>query len=241
MPSWGQVGAKENLWTNSVRGGTHEWGARVLKSHVLAEDRLRATLARLRPRSVRHQDELRYAAVATVIRYRGSKDPEVLLIRRSEHPDDPWSGHMAFPGGRREPTDPSLHHTAVRETAEEVGVDLGREAEPLGRLHDVEAIAKAKRIGLIIAPYVFLLRGEVTFEVDRSEVAEALWAPLRPMAEGALDAPFPYVYEGRELSLPSYRLDEHRIVWGLTHRMLAMLFDELRSPLDRQDVVPTGT
>lgn len=208
---------------------------------MLAEDHLRTTLARLRPRSVKHQDELDYAAVATVIRYAAPDDPEVLLIRRSEHPNDPWSGHMAFPGGRRDPGDPSLHDTAVRETAEEVGVDLTARGEALGRLHDVEAIAKSKRIGLIIAPYVFLLRGQVTLEVDRSEVAEALWAPLRPMLEGALDAPFPYRYEGRDLDLPSYRLDEQRIVWGLTHRMLAMLFEELRSPPAGQDVVPTGS
>lgn len=208
---------------------------------MLAEDHLRATLGRLHPRSVPHEDDLRYAAVATVIRYPAPDDPEVLLIRRSHHPDDPWSGHMALPGGRRDPADPSLHDTAIRETAEEVGVDLIQQGEALGRLHDVEAIAKAKRVGLVIAPYVFLLRGEVTLEVDRSEVAEALWAPLRPMLEGSLDAPFPYRYQGRDLDLPSFRLDAQRVVWGLTHRMLAMLFDELRSPPAGQDVVPTET
>lgn len=208
---------------------------------MLAEDHVRATLGRLTPRSVPHQDDLRYAAVATVIRYPAPEHPEVLLIRRAEHPDDPWSGHMAFPGGRRDPGDPSLHDTAIRETAEEVGVDLSRQGEALGRLHDVEAIAKAKRVGLVIAPYVFLLRGEVDLAVDRTEVAEALWAPLRPMVEGQLDAPFPYRYQGRDLDLPSYRLDAQRVVWGLTHRMLAMFFDELRSPLTGQDVVPTGT
>jgi len=62
------------------------------------------------------------AAVAIVVR-EGTDGPQVLLIRRADHPGDAWSGHMAFPGGREDPQDENLLATAIRETLEEVGLD----------------------------------------------------------------------------------------------------------------------
>ena len=83
-------------------------------------DRLRRRLAEHRPR-VEDDPELLWAAVAIVL----APDPDaVLLIRRAERAGDPWSGHMALPGGRYEPKDPDLLGTALRETVEEVGVAL---------------------------------------------------------------------------------------------------------------------
>ena len=61
------------------------------------------------------------AAVAMVLRPAAGGASEVLLIERAEKPGDPWSGHMAFPGGRLDPSDPDPRFTAERETFEEVG------------------------------------------------------------------------------------------------------------------------
>ena len=57
------------------------------------------------------------AAVALIVRLGISMD--VLLIKRSTNERDPWSGHMALPGGRWEPDDSELQQTAIRETFEE--------------------------------------------------------------------------------------------------------------------------
>src|ERR1700680_3050243 len=76
------------------------------------------------------------AAVALVLR-QGARGLEILLIKRAEHMDDPWSGHVALPGGREEPADASLQETAVRETLEETGIDLARDGEVLGALDDL--------------------------------------------------------------------------------------------------------
>lgn len=168
----------------------------------------------------------RLAAVSAVLRDAGRDvGPEVLLIRRAAHDADPWSGHMAFPGGRHDPSDPDLLHTALRETLEEVGLDLARDAELIGRLPLLPAIARGRRVGLTIAPYVFALSRDLPLEPNR-EVAEIVWAPLRPMARGEISTTIPWELAGERLEMPAY--DVHgRIVWGLTYRMLESLFEEI--------------
>jgi len=167
----------------------------------------------------------RFAAVAAVLRERDG-DAEVLLIRRAEHAGDPWSGHMAFPGGRQDPSDDDLLHTAIRETSEEVGLVLDPAKHLLGRLDDLPAVARGRKVGLIIAPYVFAVADDPVLVPSAMEVEEALWAGLGPLASGAQNTTFSYVFEGQTLDLPAFDVSG-RVVWGLTHRMLVMLFDAI--------------
>ncbi len=194
----------------------------------LSEHNLRRRLGAHQPKAAKTTETTRHAAVAAVLRYDAEgPEPHVLLIRRTSKPSDPWSGHMAFPGGRQEPGDRDLVHTASRETIEEVGVDLDRDGELIGRLDDVQAISKARPMDLIIVPHVFLVHRPVELVCQRSEVAEALWTPLGPMARGEIDTIRPYERDGRALQLPGYQVGPH-VVWGLTHRMLQLLFDAVR-------------
>ncbi|MCS6797871.1 MAG: CoA pyrophosphatase [Myxococcota bacterium] len=162
------------------------------------------------------------AAVAAILRG-GTQGPEVLLIRRAHVVGDPWSGQMAFPGGRREPDDPDLLTTVLRETREEVGLDLAHDAELLGRLDDTPT----HRPGLVVTPYVFALARSVTVRPSPREVAEALWQPLAPLAAGHRDTTYRYVDPRGSFDLPAFDL-EGRIVWGLTYRMLGLLFEAVR-------------
>ena len=194
----------------------------------LSEHNLRSRIRAHQPQEGRRTPSTQYAAVAAVLRHRGEvSDPDVLLIRRTTKPSDPWSGHMALPGGRQEPADRDLIHTATRETAEEVGVDLDRDGEHLGRLDDVPAISKARLLDLIIVPHVFLVHRPVGLVCEEKEVAEAFWAPLGPMVRGEIDTTRPYEREGRAIELPGYQVGPH-IVWGLTYRMLQLLFEAVR-------------
>jgi 8-oxo-dGTP pyrophosphatase MutT (NUDIX family) len=165
------------------------------------------------------------AAVATILRER-SHGPELLLIRRAEHPRDPWSGHMAFPGGREEPSDLDLLETAIRETQEEVSLDLRSHGQLLGRLDELPAVARGRRTGLTIAPFVFELTQDVELQHNH-EVAEVVWTPLEPMFRGQRATTFAYEISGQQLSLPAHDI-QGRIVWGLTYRMLESLFSLLR-------------
>lgn len=135
---------------------------------------------------------------------------------------------MAFPGGRREPGDESLFAAAARETLEEVGIDINAHGALIARLPDIQAVARGKRVGMVIAPFVVALRADVPL-TPNEEVAEALWTPLGPLARGETAAPYPYVHEGLNLTLPSLRVGE-RVVWGLTYQMLSALFEALHAP-----------
>lgn len=181
-----------------------------------------------RPSELDDEASGRQAAVAAILRApRNRKEAEILLIRRSERAGDPWSGHMAFPGGRRDASDPSLLVTAIRETQEEVGLDLERRARLLGRLPAVPAMSRAKHAGFSVTPFIFALEDPEHPEFSLSgEVAETLWAPIGPMARGENVTTYPYQHDGTLYTLPAYSV-EGRIVWGLTHRMLQMFFERL--------------
>src|SRR5512146_1015690 len=112
-----------------------------------------------------------HAAVAIV----QAQLPEhsVLLMRRAERVGDPWSGHWSFPGGRREPEDPDLLHTALRELEEECGIRLDR-----GQLEKVLPPATARRRqgrSLKVAPFVFRVDSEMPSTLDPGEAVEAVW------------------------------------------------------------------
>jgi 8-oxo-dGTP pyrophosphatase MutT (NUDIX family) len=164
----------------------------------------------------------KWAAVAMLLR-EGASGPEVFFIRRAEHPQDPWSGHMAFPGGRQDAGDATLLHTAMRETHEEVGLDLSREAEHIGQLDDLQAIARGKVQETVIRPFVFEIHRESPIQVDETEVAEALWTPLLPLYRGEVDTVRPYDWQGTQIDFPAYDVDG-RLIWGLTYQMLRSFF-----------------
>jgi 8-oxo-dGTP pyrophosphatase MutT (NUDIX family) len=170
----------------------------------------------------------RRAAVAAVLR-RGPIDTELLLIRRAERVGDPWSGHMALPGGHQQEGDADLLATALRETWEEVGLDL-REHELLGPLDEHPATAQGQFTGIVIAPFVFALRKDVQLHPNRLEVADAMWASLGRMARGESDAVKELQRDGRLVRFPGFGVGEH-VVWGLTHRMLQNFFAALATPL----------
>ncbi|MEJ7731551.1 MAG: CoA pyrophosphatase [Polyangiaceae bacterium] len=168
----------------------------------------------------------RRAAVALVLLPR-HETLDILLIRRAERAGDLWSGHMALPGGRQEPGDATLADTAIRETLEEVGLDLRAEGELLGRLDDLPATGRGKAVGMVVSPWVFAVEREPRL-TPNDEVDEAIWAPLAAMIDGSTDTTMDYRYEGDDLTLPGYLVGE-RVVWGMTHRMLGFLFDAIRA------------
>ena len=143
---------------------------------------------------------------------------EVLLIRRPESERDPWSGHMAFPGGRRDAGDASLMETAIRETLEETGIALGDAGHFLGRLSVVAPLSPLLP-PLAIVPFVFAIHPGTLLMPSPTEVASAHWIPLPHFHDPAVQTVYRLPSGSEYLSFPGYRT-EGGIVWGLTHRIL---------------------
>jgi 8-oxo-dGTP pyrophosphatase MutT (NUDIX family) len=134
---------------------------------------------------------LRQAAVALVLR-EGLEGPELLVIKRSETERDHWSGHLALPGGRVEAEDESLLATAVRETREEVGLDLDAGGEAVARLGTVKPQSPyAPRVSVTpfvsVAPREYHAASGVESKgLELSEeVAAAFWVPVDELKRGA--------------------------------------------------------
>ena len=156
-------------------------------------------------------------AVSVVIRAKDNLD--FLLIKRATSERDLWSGHMALPGGRWEPTDSGLIHTAQRETLEETGVDLECLGSPLGRLNDV-ATASPRLPKLRIASYVFGVPANTEAVVASEEVESVFWVPLDTLRSTDTLTSVEISLPGGPQMFPSYNVvGEH--IWGLTHRILA--------------------
>lgn len=169
------------------------------------------------------------AAVAVVLRpmETAAEGPGVLLIRRSHSDEDPWSGHVAFPGGRAAPSDSGPRHTAERETLEEVGLDLSS-AEQLGRLDDLAGRA----IPIVISAFVYAIESAPVLGSSH-EVAAAGWVPLADLLDPARHTTETFDYQGHTLEVPAIEtaIGSGPPLWGLTYRFLELLLGRLGHPL----------
>jgi 8-oxo-dGTP pyrophosphatase MutT (NUDIX family) len=164
-----------------------------------------------------------WAAVAVVLADRAEPGgPVLLLIRRAERAGDPWSGHMGLPGGRRDPGDPDLLTTAIREVLEEVGVRLAPE-HLLGTLDDV-----APRTPVLppvaVRPFVFALPEPPPLQPN-AEIAAAGWVALPELLDPRTRRTVQVEVRG-ESRLVSAFVTDAGIVWGMTERILSLLLVE---------------
>jgi 8-oxo-dGTP pyrophosphatase MutT (NUDIX family) len=180
--------------------------------------RLARRLAEQRGRTLEAEGPARYAAIALVMRPSVVGEPELLMIKRAEVERDPWSGHIACPGGRMDPTDRDLQQTAIRETWEETGIDLAADGLVLGTLDDISPRTPTLP-PLVIRPFVAVVKPEITI-IESPEVAAAFWVPMESIRAteswGRALVPIRGVGE-REVDV--FRHGEYT-VWGLTHRAL---------------------
>ncbi len=180
--------------------------------------RLAKALAEHPGRAIVPDEEMRLAAIALVLRPGDAGHPELLMIKRAEYETDPWSGHVACPGGRMDPTDRDLEHTAIRETWEETGIDLAREGRILGTLDDISPRTPVLP-PIVIRPFVAAVRPGIEI-VQSGEVAEAFWVPVAALRERAAWGTGMVPIRGLgERQVSVFRHGEYT-VWGLTERVL---------------------
>ena len=162
----------------------------------------------------------RRAAVALLLRP-GAQGLELCFIRRAERTGDPWSGHVAFPGGREEPHDDTLEHTALRETFEETGVDVRAGGRVLGRLDDL-APRSPLLPPVLVRPFVAVVPAGTEVVPNDGEVAGAFWVPLRTLHLPETSRESTVTVRGEPVAVTSFRYEEH-VIWGMTERILRQL------------------
>jgi 8-oxo-dGTP pyrophosphatase MutT (NUDIX family) len=164
---------------------------------------------------------LRESAVLVPMFRDAAGEITLVLIRRSDY--GIHGGQLAFPGGKREPTDASLLATALRETEEEVGLSAAA-IDVLAALSPVQTLTS----GFHIAPFLARITPPPTWHFQPTEIAEVLEVPLRHILDPA--------NAGQELwQLPGWPTPElisfWRIgpyhLWGATYRILHQLLPRL--------------
>jgi len=164
------------------------------------------------------QKGLRFASVSIILRDR--QLPEVLLIKRADRKGDPWSGQIAFPGGKMQVGDRTARDTAIRETMEEVGIDLSRAAEFLG-YGDVTTTHTGT---MDVVPCVFKLKESVEVSPN-SEVASFRWVELDELSKPTSRSTFDLARNGRAMAMPAFVVGDY-VVWGLTYRILKTILED---------------
>jgi len=163
------------------------------------------------------RDEPYHEAAVALVLHPLPDGLETLFIKRATREGDPWSGQIAFPGGRRNPDEASLVLTAVRETHEELGFDLHDAGTLLGELDELRP-RSPHLPPIIVRPFVFAVSSRPDLVLS-DEVAEAFWAPLSdifsPERRQEISISFPGIHTRRS----AIGVGEH-VIWGMTETIL---------------------
>jgi 8-oxo-dGTP pyrophosphatase MutT (NUDIX family) len=180
------------------------------------------------PGTVAKPDQpVKRAAVALLLRLPPGGELELLLIKRAAWADDPWSGHVALPGGREEPDDETLAHTAVRETREETAIDVDAVGRIIGTLD--ELYPRSPHLPpIVIRPFVGVVRHDVSI-IPSVEVASSFWVPVATLADPACTKSTELEVRGVQFHERCFMVGDH-VVWGLTERILRQFLLRFKGP-----------
>ncbi len=189
---------------------------------------LRQSLLQTYEPSIPFSEPVRRAAVAAVLRA-GERGTELLFIQRATRQGDPWSGQMAFPGGKTEPADDTPETTAVRETQEELGLTL-TSGDAVGLVSELDGGRATSRLVLVSA-HGYWLDGPRPHLQPNYEVADTVWMPLAELADP--ERHIDYYYPPAETTFPGIQFDQsQQVLWGLTLRFVSDLFESLGQPFE---------
>lgn len=195
---------------------SREWRGRGVSDSRLVSI---AAAVRAQTPTVAERDEPFWeSAVVLLLREAQNGVPEMLFIKRAVREGDPWSGQVALPGGRRDQGEADLADTAVRETREEIGIDIRAHGEMIGALNELRPRTPLLP-PVIVRPYVATLAVTPSI-VYSDEVASHFWVPLDVLFDPANTRNTRVQTRGMFwIWRDAIHYDEH-LIWGLTEVIL---------------------
>jgi 8-oxo-dGTP diphosphatase len=148
------------------------------------------------------------AAVALLLKI-ADQDLKILFVKRVENPKDPWSGHVALPGGRRNEKDRNLKETVVRETLEETSIDLLDRSRFLGSMTPL----RLKHRPMKILCFIVLLENEPAIKLNEKELESSVWISPKELTQHK------GTFKSSLGEFPAYIVGD-TVIWGLTYRIL---------------------
>lgn len=142
-----------------------------------------------------------------------------LLLRRASHPEDPWSGHFSFPGGRKEPYDETLLDTCLRETMEETGIQLN--SNQLVRTLKPEPAGHNLNHLIWVQPFLFYLSKRPEIILNETEIVNSSWISAKRFATASSHS------EAEMLPgkiFPTFPLQDYHL-WGFTYKLLGKIIE----------------
>ena len=174
-------------------------------------------LNRARPQKLPFRRRVTRAAVALI--YRGGiTEGELFFIQRAHRPGDPWSGDMAFPGGRLQTGDTSSRDTAMRETGEETGLDLYQSGRYQERLTDRLTRHHSRWRPMVVTPHVFAWQGDDALRLNH-EARHGVWIPMDYLSNPDNRSTLIFRTRVGPITLPCCRYQGY-CIWGLSYRMM---------------------
>jgi len=183
---------------------------------MMTLNEIRSALEARQHKPAKFKATSRQASVAMILSGR-EKDLEVCFIRRAERAGDPWSGQVAFPGGKADSSDRDAHSVAERETHEEVGLKLTA-SHRVGALPTRQVATR----NLVLSPFIYHIgtaEKATVFAREPDEVAHVFWVPMRHLFKQSSATELEYPIEGSGMTFPGIRYEED-VIWGLTLNVL---------------------
>ncbi len=207
---------------HASRATAHE--SLILTKHRQIEQ-LRRALHQTDPDDGPAHDPVTRAAAVLVPIVDRDDDLHLVFIRRSDSVES-HRGQVAFPGGRVDPTDTTLLHTALREAHEEVGIEPHL-VDVLGGFPTMSTVSS----GMRVAPFVGLLKRPVDYRIQEVEVAQVFEVPLRALADPRYRGQYEW---RRDKDRPSSNFPAifyaGQTIRGLTLRITENLLDLMEIP-----------
>ena len=165
----------------------------------------------------------RSAAVALGLIVNEQSSAELLLIKKSKRKNNPWSAHIAFPGGWYDKEDKNIKNTCIREVYEEIGLDLRQYKNiPMDRVKT--------HLGNWVYPFIFLMKKKPEIKnINKNEVEKVLYLSLEEFKKRKKVLKQPQnqreknkKHKNKHIKIDqmaAFKLQEGLVLWGLSYKI----------------------